>query len=190
MPHVSLNPTTNQLIQTHASWDVHHLEQALEKAHNAQQIWAQTPFPRRAEVLHDAAIRLRAQLDRYATLITLEMGKPLREARAEVEKCASVCDYYAQHGEDFLRAEPVESDAGKSYVAYYPLGVVLAVMPWNFPFWQVFRAARPGPDGGQRAGAETCAECAAVRARNRSGVPRQRFDGTPSHSANPPKDGG
>jgi len=143
MPHVSLNPTTNQLIQTHASWDVHHLEQALEKAHNAQQIWAQTPFPRRAEVLHDAAIRLRAQLDRYATLITLEMGKPLREARAEVEKCASVCDYYAQHGEDFLRAEPVESDAGKSYVAYYPLGVVLAVMPWNFPFWQVFRAAVP-----------------------------------------------
>jgi succinate-semialdehyde dehydrogenase/glutarate-semialdehyde dehydrogenase len=71
------------------------------------------------------------------------MGKPLREARGEVEKCAGVCDYYAQQGEDFMRAETVESDAGKSYVAYYPLGVVLAVMPWNFPFWQVFRAAAP-----------------------------------------------
>jgi len=143
MPHLSFNPTTNQLIQTHASWDVHRLQQALEKAHSAQQIWAQIPFAWRAAVLRDAAIRLRAQLDRYATLITLEMGKPLREARAEIEKCAGVCDYYAQHGEDFLRAEPVESDAGKSYVAYYPLGVVLAVMPWNFPFWQVFRAAVP-----------------------------------------------
>lgn len=143
MPHVSFNPTTNQLIQTHASWDDHRLKQTLEKAHSTQKTWAQTPFAQRAGLLRGAAMQLRAQRDRYATLITLEMGKPLREARAEVEKCAGVCDYYAQHGEDFLRAEPVESDAGKSYVAYHPLGVVLAVMPWNFPFWQVFRAAAP-----------------------------------------------
>ncbi len=143
MPHVSLNPTKNQVIQTHASWDVLRLEQTLEKAHSAQQIWAQTPFALRAEVLRDAAIRLRTQLDQYAILMTLEMGKPLHEARAEVEKCAGVCNYYAQHAEDFLRAESVESDAGKSFVAYYPLGTVLAVMPWNFPFWQVFRAAVP-----------------------------------------------
>jgi len=143
MPHISLNPTTSQVVQTHVSWDAHRLEHALEKARNAQQSWAQTPFAIRAEVLRDAAIRLRAQRDQYATLITLEMGKLLREARAEVEKCAGVCDYYAQHAEGFLRAEPVESDAGKSYVAHYPLGVVLAIMPWNFPFWQVFRAAAP-----------------------------------------------
>lgn len=143
MPHISLNPTKNQVIRTHASWDVLRLEQTLEKAHSAQQIWAQAPFALRAEVLRDTAIRLRAQLDQYATLMTLEMGKPLHEARAEVEKCAGVCDYYAQHAEDFLRAEPVESDTGKSFVAYYPLGTVLAVMPWNFPFWQVFRAAVP-----------------------------------------------
>jgi succinate-semialdehyde dehydrogenase/glutarate-semialdehyde dehydrogenase len=71
------------------------------------------------------------------------MGKPLREARAEVEKCTTVCDYYALHAGEFMRAEPVASDAGKSYVAYYPLGVVLAIMPWNFPFWQAFRAAAP-----------------------------------------------
>jgi len=143
MPYVSLNPATNQAIQTYASWDTGRLEQALEKAHCAQQAWAQTSFVQRAEVLRNAALHLHAQRDRYAALITLEMGKLLREARAEVEKCAGVCDYYAQHAEDFLHAEPVESDAGNSYVAYYPLGVLLAVMPWNFPFWQVFRAAAP-----------------------------------------------
>ncbi len=143
MPHTSLNPATSQLLHTYASWDSARLAQALEKAHSAQQTWAQTTFSQRAEVLRNAAIQLRAQHDRYATLITHEMGKPLREASAEIEKCAGGCDYYAQHAEEFLRTEPMASDAGKSYVAYYPLGVVLAVMPWNFPFWQVFRAAAP-----------------------------------------------
>ncbi|MDE2117955.1 MAG: NAD-dependent succinate-semialdehyde dehydrogenase [Betaproteobacteria bacterium] len=143
MPHTSLNPTTNQVIQAFTSWDAQRLELALEKTHGAQQAWAQTAFSKRAEVLRNAALQLHARRDHYATLITREMGKPLREARAEVEKCAAVCDYYAQHAEDFLRAEPMASDAGKSYVAYYPLGVVLAIMPWNFPFWQVFRAAAP-----------------------------------------------
>jgi len=143
MPYTSLNPSTNQLIQTYASWNGHHLEQALEKTHHAQQAWAQTTFPQRAEVLRNVAIQLRARRDHYATLITQEMGKPLREARAEVEKCTTVCDYYALHAEEFMRAEPVASDAGKSYVAHYPLGVVLAIMPWNFPFWQAFRAAAP-----------------------------------------------
>ena len=143
MPHTSLNPNTNQLIQTYASWDDRRLEQALEKTHHAQQVWAQTPFSQRAEVLRNAVSQLRAQHEQYARLITQEMGKPLREARAEVEKCTTVCDYYAQHGEEFMRAEPVKSEAGKSYIAYHPLGVVLAVMPWNFPFWQAFRAAAP-----------------------------------------------
>ncbi|OGS94461.1 MAG: succinate-semialdehyde dehydrogenase [Gallionellales bacterium RIFCSPLOWO2_12_FULL_57_18] len=143
MPHVSLNPAVNQVIQSYSSWDARRLEQALENARNAQQAWAQSPFDIRAKVLREVAIQLRAHRDRYATLITLEMGKLLREARAEVEKCAGVCDYYAQHTEVLLRPEAVETDAGKSYIAYYPLGVVLAVMPWNFPFWQVFRAAVP-----------------------------------------------
>jgi len=143
MPHTSLNPATNQVIQTYTSWNNSQLEQALEKTHSAQPAWAQTTFSQRTEMLRKAAMQLRAQHDRYAALITQEMGKPLREARAEVEKCASVCDYYAQHGEEFMRAEPVESEASKSYVAYHPLGVVLAIMPWNFPFWQAFRAASP-----------------------------------------------
>jgi succinate-semialdehyde dehydrogenase/glutarate-semialdehyde dehydrogenase len=143
MPHTSFNPTINRLIQNHASWDVRRLKQTLEIARGAQQTWAQTPFARRAKVLRNAAQLLRAQQDRYAALITLEMGKLLREARAEVGKCAGVCDYYAQHGKKFLHANTVETDAGKSYVAYYPLGTLLAIMPWNFPFWQVFRAAAP-----------------------------------------------
>ena len=143
MPYSSFNPYTNQLIRNHDSWDDHRLKQALAASHGAQKTWTQTSFAQRAESLRKAAAGLRAQCDRLATLITREMGKLLREARAEVEKCASVCDYYAQHGEEFLRSDAMESDAGKSYVAYYPLGVVLAVMPWNFPFWQVFRAAAP-----------------------------------------------
>ncbi len=143
MPHVSLNPSTNQMIQTFICWDELRLAQALEITRHAQQTWGQTSYPQRAKILRDVAIQLRAQRDTYATLITNEMGKLLREARAEVEKCAGVCDYYAQHAADFLRAEPVESDADRSYVAYSPLGVVLAIMPWNFPFWQVFRAAAP-----------------------------------------------
>ena len=143
MPFVSLNPTTDQVIQTYTSWDTDRLKQALEKTHSAQQTWAQSSIAQRAEILRNVAARLQAQRDRYANLITQEMGKPLREARAEIEKCAGVCEYYAQHGEEFMRSEPVTSDASKSYVAYHPLGVVLAVMPWNFPFWQVFRAAAP-----------------------------------------------
>ena len=148
MPFVSLNPATNQVVQTYTSWDSTQLQRALEKAHSAQRIWAQTSFMQRTEMLRHATNQLLAQRNKYAALITMEMGKPLREAIAEVEKCASACDYYAQHAEEFLRAEPVKSDADKSYVAYHPLGVVLAIMPWNFPFWQVFRAAIPALTAG------------------------------------------
>ncbi|MDD2774748.1 MAG: NAD-dependent succinate-semialdehyde dehydrogenase [Gallionella sp.] len=143
MPYISFNPTTNQLIQTYASWDIQRLAHALEKTHDAQQSWARTTFAQRAPVLRNVAMHVLTHRDRYAILITQEMGKPLYEARAEVEKCASVCDYYAQHAEAFLSVVPVASDAGKSYVAHEPLGTVLAIMPWNFPFFQVFRAAAP-----------------------------------------------
>ena len=143
MPFVSTNPNNNQVAQVYASPDIAHLGQTLEMVRRTQQTWAQIAFAQRAEILRNVGARLQAQRDRYARLITQEMGKPLREARAEVEKCAGVCDYYAQHGEEFMRSEPIASDAGKSYIAHHPLGVVLAIMPWNFPFWQVFRAAAP-----------------------------------------------
>lgn len=143
MPYISLNPATNQVLHTYTPWDAAHLAGALERARVAQQAWAQTDIVQRAAVLHDVAIHLRVQRDQYAALITREMGKLLREARAEVEKCAAGCDYYAQNAAVFLGDETVKTDAAKSYVSYQPLGVVLAVMPWNFPFWQVFRAAAP-----------------------------------------------
>ncbi len=143
MPFVSLNPANNRVIQSFPSWDSRRLEQVLGNADTAQKSWAQTTFAQRARVLRDVALHLQERRDAYAIIITREMGKPLHEARAEVEKCATTCVYYAQHAEEFLRDEPAASDATRSYVAYRPLGVVLAIMPWNFPFWQVFRAAVP-----------------------------------------------
>lgn len=143
MPFASHNPATDRLDQLFSSWNAPQLEGALEKAHAAQREWGAASYAKRADLLRNAANQLLAQRNEYAMLITQEMGKPLREARAEIEKCASVCEYYAQHGAEFMRAEPLKSDAGSSYVSYHPLGVVFAVMPWNFPFWQVFRAAVP-----------------------------------------------
>jgi succinate-semialdehyde dehydrogenase/glutarate-semialdehyde dehydrogenase len=90
-----------------------------------------------------AANYLRRNKKRFATLITMEMGKPITESAAEIEKCAWTCDYYADYAESFLTAEPRTSGATESYIQYVPLGVILAIMPWNFPFWQVFRFAAP-----------------------------------------------
>ncbi len=143
MPFVSLNPATGELLQLHDAWDDRHMKQALEQTHHAQQAWAQTAPSARAQILRKVAANLKERRDEYAALITQEMGKLTGEARAEVEKCAATCEYFARHAEDFLRPEIIESDADRSYVAYQPLGVVFAIMPWNFPFWQAFRAAVP-----------------------------------------------
>ncbi|HUW50139.1 MAG TPA: NAD-dependent succinate-semialdehyde dehydrogenase [Sulfuricella sp.] len=143
MPYVSLNPATGEVMQTFPSWDEQRSDIALENAGHAQAAWFRAGFPQRAEAMSRVAKNLQANRDDYAALITQEMGKPLREAHAEVEKSALACDYYARHGADFLADEPVETDASRSYASYQPLGTILAVMPWNFPFWQVFRAAAP-----------------------------------------------
>ncbi len=92
----------------------------------------------------NAAEVLRKNKEDYSRLMTLEMGKPISQSRAEVDKCAWVCEYYAENAEKFLSDELIETDASKSFVTFQPLGIVLAVMPWNFPFWQVFRFAAPG----------------------------------------------
>ncbi|MGB9151320.1 MAG: NAD-dependent succinate-semialdehyde dehydrogenase [Burkholderiales bacterium] len=129
--------------QSSETWNAQQLEQALAATHIAQSAWATTLFEDRALRMTRAAELLRARRDEFAAIITAEMGKLTREARAEVEKCALNCDYYAVHAGPFLADEPMRSDAGKSYVAYLPLGTILGVMPWNFPFWQVFRFAAP-----------------------------------------------
>jgi succinate-semialdehyde dehydrogenase/glutarate-semialdehyde dehydrogenase len=109
----------------------------------AAENWAETPLPQRADTLRQAARLLRRNLEAHARLISLEMGKLIAEARAEIDKCAWALEFFAEQGGQYLADEPVATEAKRSYVAYEPLGTVLAIMPWNFPFWQVFRAAGP-----------------------------------------------
>ncbi len=143
MPYISLNPATNKILKTYTSWDTHRLAESLEKSRLTQEVWRQSSFEQRATLMHRAANLLLEKRDELALLITQEMGKPIKESRSEVEKCAAGCEYYAIHAAHFLQNEPIESDAGESYVSYPPLGTVLAIMPWNFPLWQVFRFAAP-----------------------------------------------
>jgi succinate-semialdehyde dehydrogenase/glutarate-semialdehyde dehydrogenase len=147
----TINPATGERLKAFELWNEGKIEAALTEAASARAAWQAAPFSERAHLFRNAAAELRRGIDHYAGLITLEMGKIIKEARAEIEKCAWGCEFYAEHAEALLRDEPVETDAGSSYVAYLPLGTVLAVMPWNFPFWQVFRFAAPALMAGNTA---------------------------------------
>lgn len=139
----SVNPATEELIEEfepHSELDV---DQALANAAERFQSWRLTSFDERAKLLHAAADVLDARKDDFARRMTLEMGKPLKQAIAETEKCAWVCRHYADNGARYLEDERIETDASASYVRNLPIGPVLAIMPWNFPFWQVFRFAAP-----------------------------------------------
>jgi succinate-semialdehyde dehydrogenase/glutarate-semialdehyde dehydrogenase len=138
-----INPATGETVKEIPAWDETTLDAVLGEVAMATPDWAATPLNERCALMKQAAQVLRENRDKYAEIITTEMGKLINDARAEVDKCALVCDFYAEHGPGFLQDEIIPSDAGKSYVAYLPLGTVLAVMPWNFPFWQVFRFAAP-----------------------------------------------
>lgn len=148
MSFVSINPATGRRLATFDHWSEGQLEQALARAHRSAGEWAATPVAERCEAVRAVGQLLRERRDVLAEIITLEMGKLIGEARAEVEKCASACDYYADHGPGFMADDFMASDAGRSFLAYEPLGPVLAVMPWNFPFWQVLRFAAPALVGG------------------------------------------
>ncbi|ADJ29487.1 NAD-dependent succinate-semialdehyde dehydrogenase [Nitrosococcus watsonii] len=139
----SVNPATGQSLKTFDAWDQEAIDSALQQAQEVSPHWAARDLSERCHLLRAAAQQLREQKEGLARLITLEMGKLLGEARAEIEKCAWVCEYYAEHAPRFLADEVIESDARRSYVALQPLGTVLAIMPWNFPFWQVFRFCAP-----------------------------------------------
>jgi succinate-semialdehyde dehydrogenase/glutarate-semialdehyde dehydrogenase len=140
---LSINPATGETLRDYEPWDASRLESALDSAASAARMWADVPLSERAELMREAARILTERCEEFARLMSLEMGKLIGEARAEIEKCVRGCEYYAEHSAGFLADEVIETDAGRSYVAYAPLGVVLAVMPWNFPFWQVLRAAVP-----------------------------------------------
>jgi succinate-semialdehyde dehydrogenase/glutarate-semialdehyde dehydrogenase len=139
----SVNPATGDVLETLEETTPAQIDTILARAHAAFTEWRGEPFARRSALMRAAARELRARKDEYALTMTREMGKPIVQSEAEVEKCAVTCDYYAEHAEAFLAEQPRETDASRSYVRFDPLGVVLAVMPWNFPFWQVFRFAAP-----------------------------------------------
>lgn len=151
MSQVVINPANGETIATHAEMAPADLRAAISRSHRAFQRWRTLPITARAEPLRAAARILRERSAEFARLMALEMGKPVKQGRAEAEKCAWVCDYYAENSEAFLAPEVVSTDAARSYVAYRPIGLVLAVMPWNFPFWQVFRFAAPALVGGNGA---------------------------------------
>src|SRR2546423_10095914 len=145
---VSINPATEEELarfQEH-SWD--DVDLALQRAWEARLPWREASFADRSARLADLSAQLRQQKERLAALMTAEMGKPLVEAEAEVEKCSSTAEWYAENAEGLLVDREVQSNAAVSYIRFQPLGVVLAVMPWNFPLWQVFRAAIPALAGG------------------------------------------
>ncbi len=144
----SINPATEEVMATFDEFTAEQVDRALGDSMAAFQSWRKTSFAERGQLLKASARVLRQNKERYAGLITAEMGKPIIEAEAEIEKCAFNCDYYADNAERFLAAENMPSNATESYVQYMPLGPVLAVMPWNFPFWQVIRAAAPVLMGG------------------------------------------
>ena len=139
----SMNPATGEVLKDYPEHSDAEVDAALARAVETFESWRELPFAERSRLMHRAAIELRDRRDEHAALMTAEMGKTLASARAEAEKCALCCDFYAEHAEAFLAPEVVATDASRSLVRYDPIGPVLAVMPWNFPYWQVFRFAAP-----------------------------------------------
>ena len=142
-PISTTDPSTGTTLESFESFTAFRLEAALERARTAFHDWRSSSSDERATKLRAAAQILRRRKTELADIATREMGKPIVEAEAEIDKCAKACDFYAEHAPGFLADETVRSNATESYVAYRPLGPVLAVMPWNYPFWQVFRFAAP-----------------------------------------------
>lgn len=139
----SINPANEELIHQYEEMSDSLISEIIDRTNLAYHEWKLSTFSHRSELMKNAAKILRDRKDEFARLMTLEMGKPILQSKAEVEKCAWVCDYYADNAEKFLANEFVKTEFSKSYISYQPLGVILAVMPWNFPFWQVFRFAAP-----------------------------------------------
>lgn len=139
----SIYPYDNSVIKTYEEMSSNEVDSILESSHKAFNDWKKIPILQRANLMKNAGAVLRGGIKEYSELMTLEMGKPIQQSRAEIEKCAMVCDFFADNSEKFLKDEIVPTDAARSYVSYQPLGVILAIMPWNFPFWQVIRFAAP-----------------------------------------------
>lgn len=139
----SINPYTEEVNWTYNSFSIGECRARIENCRAAFSVWGSLPAEERAKHFKIAAGILRKNTDTYAEIITKEMGKPIRQSKNEVQKCAQLCDYYAENAAEILKDEIVDTGAEKSYVTFEPLGVIFGIMPWNFPFWQVFRFAVP-----------------------------------------------
>ena len=176
----TVNPATGE---PGRSYDKHTIEDAHAAAAAAREAflkWRRTSFGERSAIIRKAAEVLRSRKDEFAALMTEEMGKTLDEGRAEIEKCAFNCDWFADHAQSYLANEPVDTGEGETFVTFNPIGVVLAVMPWNFPFWQLFRFAAPALMAGNGAllkHASNVPGCALAieEVLHEAGVPRDLF---------------
>ncbi len=139
----SINPATGEVLENFHETSTSEIDEILEAAETTFREWRHRPFAERTQKMRQAAALLRAGKEKYARTMALEMGKPIVQGEAEAEKCAWTCDYYAEHAEAFLADQLRETDASRSFIRFESLGPVLAIMPWNFPFWQVFRFAAP-----------------------------------------------
>ncbi|MEZ4888506.1 MAG: NAD-dependent succinate-semialdehyde dehydrogenase [Chitinophagales bacterium] len=139
----SINPYNLVTIAEYEELNDQQIQNKLQKADEAYKHWSRTSFENRGERMLKIAKLLKSETDRYARTITAEMGKPITQARAEIEKCAWVCEYYAKNAEKFLKDKHIQTDASESWVSYESIGCVMAIMPWNYPFWQFFRYAAP-----------------------------------------------
>jgi succinate-semialdehyde dehydrogenase/glutarate-semialdehyde dehydrogenase len=139
----SINPANGKIIRSYPEIPKEKVVRKIEQTHKAWLKWRESSFKERSALLTNLSEQLHKQRDDLARLMALEMGKPLKDGLAEIDKCAAVCTFYAEKGADFLKDQLVQTEASKSYVSFQPLGVVLAVMPWNFPYWQVFRFLAP-----------------------------------------------
>jgi len=139
----STNPATGEIFASFDEMSSELVKSIINEVHETQLDWKQTSFSQRKTKLKRAAEILRERKEEFGRLMSMEMGKPLTQAMGEAEKCALVCDYYADKAEDILKDVEIKSDASQSFISHQPLGVILAVMPWNFPFWQVLRFAAP-----------------------------------------------
>ena len=147
----AVNPATDEVVATYEAMPAGRVAQIVDAAHVAFEGWRFASFADRAEPMRNAATLLRKDARDFAQLMAREMGKPVRDGLAEVEKCAGACEHFADQASGLLAREPVRTQARSSFVTFRPLGVILAVMPWNFPFWQVFRFAAPGLMAGNAA---------------------------------------
>ena len=174
----SVSPVTSEIISTYDETSPADAERLVARADRAFESWSRTSFGVRAASLRKAADLLEERTERYAALMALEMGKPLAQGRAEIEKCASACRFFADHAGEFLAPEPVATGGSKSYVTYRPLGVVLGVMPWNFPFWQVFRFAAPAVMAGNACVLKHASNVSGCRRRPRRRARQRTRSGT------------